>query len=558
MLDFPRWKVWSIIGVLAALCALAIPSFLPESTVKNWPFHPRINLGLDLAGGSYLLLEADTNDLITTRLGQKKQEVATDMRRAKIGVGDISTDGGKITFMLRDIGQLEAARQLLSQKTNGVGNTGQRDWDISVVNSSTFVVTPTKAGIDAAIDSAMDGATEVVRRRIDSLGTREPTIIKQGSTRIVVQVPGLQDPTALKALLGKTAKLEFKLVDINADAAQLSKGIAPIGDIALPYPEAVRFAAPYIGRLTAPMTFPADPNNPKTNWPVGSPVIAVRDEAIITGSDLTDARAETDTENPGAWAVGFQFNTQGGKSFAKTTQANVGKPFAIILDGTVISAPNIQTPILGGSGRITGSFDAKAANDLAIQLKSGALPVALKVVEERTVGPDLGEASIRAGIQASIIAVVLVVLFMLVTYGRFGVYANWAVVINVLVIMGVLALINGTLTLPGIAGFVLTIGTAVDANVLINERIREERRRGRSVIQSVELGYKEASRTIFEANMTHAISGVIMFLLGSGPIKGFAVVLLIGIATSVFTAVTFTRMLVVLWLRKNRPQTINI
>jgi preprotein translocase subunit SecD len=224
----------------------------------------------------------------------------------------------------------------------------------------------------------------------------------------------------------------------------------------------------------------------------------------------------------------------------------------------VISAPRIDTPILGGSGRITGGFDAKSSNDLAIQLKSGALPVALKVVEESSVGPDLGKDSINAGIKASIIAVVLVVLFMLVTYGRFGIYANWAVVINVMVIMGVLAVLKGTLTLPGIAGFVLTIGTAVDANVLINERIREERRRGRSVVQSVELGYKEASRTIFEANMTHAISGVIMFLLGSGPVKGFAVVLLIGICTSVFTAVTFTRMLVVLWLRKNRPQTINI
>jgi preprotein translocase subunit SecD len=224
----------------------------------------------------------------------------------------------------------------------------------------------------------------------------------------------------------------------------------------------------------------------------------------------------------------------------------------------VISAPNIETPILGGSGMIQGGFTVQSANELAIQLKSGALPVNLKPIEERTVGPDLGADSIRAGILASIIAVVAVIVFMLVTYGRFGVYANLAVIINVLVIIGVLALIGGTLTLPGIAGFVLTIGTAVDANVLINERIREERRRGRSVVQSVELGYKEASRTIFEANMTHAISGVIMFLLGSGPVKGFAVVLLIGIVTSVFTAVTFTRMLVALWLRSKRPQTITI
>ena len=553
MLDFPRWKVWSIIGLLAALCALAIPSFLPESTTKNWPFHPRINLGLDLAGGSYLLLEADTNDLITQRVNAKKVEIATDMRRAKIGIGDISTDGGKVSFMLRDISQLEAARQLLSQKTTGVGTTGQRDWDIAVINSSTFTVTPTKAGIEAAIDSAMDGATEVVRRRIDALGTREPTIIKQGSTRIVVQVPGLQDPTALKALLGKTATLQFKLVDINADGAQLAKGIAPIGDQILPYPSAAGYGAPFIGK--APYTGPTIKIG---DAPYTGPVIAVRDEAIITGKNLTDARAETDSDNPGAWAVGFTFDTEGGRAFAKTTQANVGKPFAIILDDTVISAPNIQTPILGGTGRITGGYDAKGANDLAIQLKSGALPVALKVVEESSVGPDLGKDSIRAGITASIIAVVLVVLFMLVTYGRFGIYADWAVVINVLVIMGVLALINGTLTLPGIAGFVLTIGTAVDANVLINERIREERRRGRSVVQSVELGYKEASRTIFEANMTHAISGVIMWVMGSGPVKGFATVLLIGIATSVFTAVTFTRMLVVFWLRKNRPQTINI
>ena len=555
MLDFPRWKVLSIVGFLAALCALAVPSFFSEQQTAGWPVHPRINLGLDLAGGSYLLLEANTDDLIATRLKQKKAEVATDLRRAKIGIGDITVSGNQLSFMLRDVGRLEDARQLLSQKTNGVANTGQRDWDIAVINSSTFVLTQTKAGVDAAIESAMDGATEVVRRRIDSLGTREPTIIKQGSTRIVVQVPGLQDPTALKALLGKTAKLEFKLVDVAADAAQLAKGIAPIGDILLPYPEAAGFTAPYIGRLAQPMPSPYDP---KAVWAAQTPVIAVRDEAIITGKNLTDARAEVDQENAGAWAVGFQFDTEGGKNFAKVTQANVGRPFAIVLDNSVISAPNIETPILGGSGRITGRFDAKASNDLAIQLKSGALPVALKVVEESSVGPDLGKDSINAGIKASIIAVVLVVLFMLVTYGRFGIYADWAVVINVMVIMGVLALINGTLTLPGIAGFVLTIGTAVDANVLINERIREERRRGRSVIQSVELGYKEASRTIFEANMTHAISGVIMFLLGSGPVKGFAVVLLIGICTSVFTAVTFTRMLVVLWLRKARPQTINI
>ena len=541
MLDFPRWKILSIFGFLAVLMALAVPSFFPEDMTRSWPVHPRINLGLDLAGGSYLLLEADTSQLVTDRVNLMSDSVGTAMRKApRIDIGDITTDGGKVSFMLRNVAQLEDARQRLSQMTTGAQMTGQRDWDIQVVDSTRFVITPTKAGVAEAIDSAMSGATEVVRRRIDSLGTREPTIIRQGATRIVVQVPGLQDPTALKALLGKTAKLEFKLVDTTADTARLAVGQSPIGDQILPYPSAAGKQFPYVGY----------PQNKL-------PVIAVRRAAIITGQDLTDARVQNDSQT-NAPVVAFQFNTEGGKRFAKTTQDNVNKPFAIILDGSVISAPNIEGPILGGSGVIQGGFTFQTANDLAIQLKSGALPVALKVIEERTVGPELGKDSIDAGIKASIIAVVLVVIFMLVTYGRFGLYANYAVVINVLVIMGVLAVLNGTLTLPGIAGFVLTIGTAVDANVLINERIREERRRGRSVIQSVELGYKEASRTIFEANMTHAISGVVMLLLGSGPVKGFAVVLLIGIATSVFTAVTFTRMLVVMWLRKHRPQTINI
>jgi len=548
MLDFPRWKVLSIFGLLAVLMALAIPSFFSEDQVKHWPVHPRINLGLDLAGGSYLLLEADTTQLTTDRINQMADAVATSMRKApQIDIGDVTSSDGKVSFMLRNVGQLEDARQRLSQMTTGVGTTGQRNWDIQVVDSTRFVLTPTKAGIDEAVDGAMSGATEVVRRRIDSLGTREPTIIRSGSTRIIVQVPGLQDPTALKTLLGKTAKLEFKLVDTTADSAKLAIGQAPIGDQILPYPGAPGGAS-YIG-------YPAA--NPQSGQPAKPPVIAVRRAAIITGQDLTSASVQNDPQT-NAPVVGFQFNTEGGKRFARTTQENVGKPFAIILDGNVISAPNIETPILGGSGVIQGGFTFQSANDLAIQLKSGALPVALKVIEERTVGPDLGKDSINAGIKASIIAVVLVVLFMLVTYGRFGLYANYAVVINVVVIMGVLAVLNGTLTLPGIAGFVLTIGTAVDANVLINERIREERRRGRSVIQSVELGYKEASRTIFEANMTHAISGLVMLMLGSGPVKGFAVVLLIGIATSVFTAVTFTRMLVVMWLRKHRPQTINI
>ena len=531
MLDFPRWKVLWVWGVLLALCLLAVPSFLPERVTNNWGSipHPRINLGLDLAGGSYLLLEADTADLAGSRLETMRDQVQTEMRRAspRIEIGDISTRDGQLSFMLRDPSKVDAAREvLLKIAGGGAGMTGQREWDIQVVDTQRFIVKPTQAGLDQAIKTAMADATEVVRRRIDELGTKEPTIIGQGTNRIVVQVPGLQNPQALKDLLGKTAKLEFKLVDLQANPAEVAQGRASAGSQVLRYVQ-------------------------------GNAPIAVKRSAIISGDQLIDARQEfaPDTNEP---QVAITFNSQGGRRFARTTQENVGKPFAIILDNQVISAPNINEPILGGRASINGGFTVESANSLAIALRSGKLPVALKVIEESTVGPDLGADSIRAGILASIVAVALVVAFMFVTYGRFGLYANLAVVINVLVILGVLALIGGTLTLPGIAGFVLTIGTAVDANVLINERIREEHRRGRSIVQSVELGYKEASRTIFEANVTHAISGVIMFVLGSGPVKGFAVVLLIGICTSVFTAVTFTRMLVAQWLRRNRPTAINI
>ena len=530
MSDFPRWKVWSIIGFLAALCLLAVPSFLPERITNRWPIHPHINLGLDLDGGSYLLLEADTNDLATSRLETMRDQVSTEMRRGtpRIGIGDISTRDGQLSFLLRDPSQVDAARErLLGIAGSGAGLTGQRQWDIQVVDTSRFVLKPTQAGLTQAVKQAMNDATEVVRKRIDQLGTKEPTIIQQGTDRILVQVPGLQNPQALKDLIGKTAKLEFKLVDDSADPADLARNVAPIGSQILPAP----------------------------GYPGGR--IAVKRSVIVGGDQLVDAQQAFEQQNNRP-IVNFTFDTVGGKRFAKVTQENQGKQFAIIIDNAVISAPVINTPILGGSGYIEGNFTADSANQLAISLRSGKLPINLKVIEEQTVGPELGADSIRAGILASIVAVVLVVVFMVLTYGRFGVYANIAVVINVFVILGVLALLNGTLTLPGIAGFVLTIGTAVDANVLINERIREERRRGRSVIQAVELGYKEASRTIFEANVTHAISGLIMLFLGSGPVKGFAVVLLIGIATSVFTAVTFTRMLVVLWVRRARPQTITI
>ncbi|MEG3162938.1 protein translocase subunit SecD [Sphingomonas sp. LB2R24] len=534
MLNFPRWKIISITGLLLALCLLAIPSFLPErvtSRLGGIP-NPHVNLGLDLAGGSYLLLEADTADLAATRIEAMRDSVAGMMRNGtpRIEIGDISTRGGQLTFLLRDPSQTQAAQTRLLAITGGGSEvSGQREWNVNVIDRSRFVLKPTESGLAQAVDTAMKDATEVVRRRIDELGTKEPTIVRQGARRIVVQVPGLKNPQALKELLGKTARLEFKLVDQNVSPADLIKGLAPYGSEVVPYPDN----------------------------PTGIPFEALKRSAVISGDQIADARQEFDpqTNSPN---IGITFDAVGGRRFAKITTENVNKPFAIILDNKVISVANINEPILGGRAAITGNYTIQTANDLAIALRSGKLPVALKVVAESTVSPDLGKDSIRAGVLASIVAALLVIIFMFVTYGRFGLYANLAVVINILVIVAVMAMLNATLTLPGIAGFVLTIGTAVDANVLINERIREERRRGRSVVQSVELGYKEASRTIFEANVTHAITGVIMLLLGSGPVKGFAVVLLIGICTSVFTAVTFTRMMVALWLRKNRPTTINI
>ena len=530
MLDFPRWKRLTIFIGIAIMIALSLPSFVPKSVRETWPSwipKPAINLGLDLAGGSYLLLEGDTSGVAQDRLEAMKEQVRIEMRKdPRVDIGDVSLQDGKVTFMVRDPAKVDAAREkLLTITGSGVGTTGQREWDIAVVNSTQFVVTPTSAGMSQKAEQAMDDAREVVERRINGLGTLEPTVIREGANRIVVQVPGLQNPSELKKLLGQTAKLEFKLVDTTVTPEMIASGQIPPGSQVLPYAE-------------------------------NGGQIAVFRSAIITGEMLVNATQSFDQQ--GRPDVAISLDGAGSKRFAKVTQENSGKPFAIIVDNEVISAPNINEPILGGSATISGGFTVESANQLAIALRSGALKIGLKVISENTVSPELGADSIRAGITASIIAIVAVIAFMILTYGRFGIYATLAVTINVLIILAVMGMLTASLTLPGIAGFVLTIGTAVDANVLINERIREERRRGRNVTQAIEFGYKEASRTIFEANVTHSIAGLIMLILGSGPIRGFAVVLLIGIASSVFTAVVFTRLLVSIWARKHRPTDIHI
>ncbi|HJR82354.1 MAG TPA: protein translocase subunit SecD [Sphingomicrobium sp.] len=530
MLDFPRWKIWSISLVIMVGILFAVPSLIAGSSwserYPSWLPSAKINLGLDLAGGSQLLLEADTADAAKQRLQAMEDQVTTELRRSpRVEVGEISTAGGRLTFIVRDPTMVDTAVERLRAITQPVGLTGSRDWDVQVVDSTRIILTPTEGGSQRAMRDAMTVARDVVRRRIDPQGTKEITVIAQGSDRILVEVPGVENPEALKRLIGQTARLEFKLVDLTADPNQVQQGRAPAGSQVLPMAE-------------------------------GGGAIAVKRRVMVSGDQLISARQEFDQD--GQPVVSIRFNTSGARRFGRVTQENVGKPFAIILDDKVLSAPNINEPILGGAAQISGSFTVETANELAVSLASGKLPVKLNVIEERSIGPELGKDSIEKGVIASIVATVGVILFMLVTYGRFGIYTTYGLIVNALMILGIMAVFNASLTLPGIAGFVLTIGAAVDANVLINERIREEQRRGRKIIDAIETGYKEASTAIFDANITNVIAAVLMWYFGSGPIRGFAVVLMIGIITSVFTAVNFTRMLVALWVRRKRPRALHI
>ena len=530
MLDFPRWKVWAVSLLILAGIVLAIPSLLPKQQVEAWPSwapKARINLGLDIAGGSQLLLEADIADAAKQRLQAMEDQVTTELRRSepRIEIGDVSTAGGRLSFMVRDASEVDAAVERLRTLTQPVALTGTRDWDVAVVDSTRIVMTPTESGAATALKNSLTVARDVVRRRIDPGGTKEITVINQGDRRIFVQVPGVEDPEALKQLIGQTARLEFKLVALDADPTQVAAGRAPPGAQVLPMAD-------------------------------GTGAIAVQRRVMVSGEQLVDAKQSFDQD--GRPVVSITFNAAGARRFGRVTQENVGKPFAIILDDKVLSAPNINEPILGGQAQISGNFTVESANQLAVSLASGKLPVKLNVIEERTVSAELGADSIEAGTIASIFATLAVIGLMIVTYGRFGLYASIALLVNALLILGIMAIFNATLTLPGIAGFVLTIGAAVDANVLINERIREELRRGRKMLDALETGYKEASTAIFDANITNTIAAALMLYFGSGPIRGFAVVLLIGIVTSVFTAVNFTRMLVSLWIRSKRPRAINI
>src|SRR6476646_9675488 len=533
MLYFTRWKAAAILLTAFVVCLFAVPNFLPEKMVQSWPkwAQRHVVLGLDLQGGSHSLLEVDSAAGRKEKLEVVRDDGRRVLRDARVGYTGLVIRGTSVEVRIREGSNFDQAvdkLRELSQPLGGILNTtGQRSLDVRTEPGNLVRLTVTEPALVERIRQSVEQSIQIIERRVNELGTVEPLIQRQGADRILVQVPGLQDPTRLKELLGKTAKLDFRMVDVSIPAEQALQGrVPPDSEI--------------LSGTTAPKT----------------PYL-VEKRILVSGSDLTDAQPGFDqrTNEP---IVSFRFNTSGARKFAQVTQENVGKPFAIILDNQVISARVIREPILGGSGQISGSFTVESANDLAILLRAGALPAPLTIIEERTVGPGLGQDSIAKGKTSSYVGAVLVIAFMLLTYGLFGLFANIAVAINVAMIFGVLSLLNATLTLPGIAGIVLTVGIAVDSNVLIDERIREEVRGGRSAISAIDAGFSRALATILDSNITTFIAAAVLFVIGTGPVRGFAVTLGIGIATSLFTAFTLTRLIVATWVQWQRPKTVPI
>jgi len=533
MLYFTRWKALAIIVTALVVCLCAVPNFFPEATVKTWPgwAQRRLVLGLDLQGGSYLLLEVDASSVKKDRLEAVRDDARKVLREARIGYTGLNVRNDAVEVRITKETDASTALSKLrdmSQPLGGLmGGSGQRDLEVSDAGGGVIRITVTQPAMLDRMRKTIEQSIQIVERRVNELGTVEPIIQRQGTDRILVQVPGLQDPTRLKELLGKTAKMEFRMVDTSVSPDQAQQGRVP--------PESELL--PSANKAEAP--------------------VVVKKQVLVSGGDLTDAQPSFDHRS-GEPIVSFKFNTAGSRKFAQATTENVGLPFAIVLDRQVISAPVIREPITGGQGQISGSFTVQSANDLAILLRAGALPAPLTVVEERTVGPGLGQDSIEKGELAAYVGSILVIVFMLVTYRLFGVFANIAVMINVAMIFGLLSLLNATLTLPGIAGIVLTVGIAVDSNVLIYERIREELRHGRTPISAIDAGFTRALATILDSNITTFIAAAVLFYIGTGPVRGFAVTLGIGIITTLFTAFTLTRLIVAWWVQWKRPKTVPI
>lgn len=532
MLRFQARKVIVVILVLLVGCGLALPNLLSQETrdsirtgAPSWiprlllPINAVV-LGLDLQGGSHVLLEIDRADLIRTQVTQLRDDLRRILREERVsfqgGIG-LTPRGVQVRVTeAADRARLLPKLRELAQPVGTLGAFGPSgNTTTEVIEQPDGVVqlALTEAGANERVRRAVEQAMEVLRRRVDALGTTEPNIQRQGLDRILVQVPGLQDPQRLKEILGQTAKLQFRMVADNQG-----------GDVDM---------------------LPSQDS--------GGALVPVERRVIVEGADLIDAQPAFDsrTSQP---IVNFRFNIRGAQRFGQATTENLGRPLAIVLDNRVISSPVIQSPITGGSGQISGNFTVESVNNLAILLRAGALPARMTIVEERTVGPGLGADSIAAGKLATLIAAAFVILYMLGNYGVFGVIASVALLVHVCLIFGLMSVLGATMTLPGIAGIILTIGTAVDSNVLIYERMREESRQGRSLVSALEAGFQRAFATIIDSNITMLIAALALFTLGSGPVRGFAVVFILGILTTVITAVTLTRMLIALWYRMAKPR----
>ena len=530
MMQLSRWKFVTVTAAIIFGLLFTLPNLLPASMRDAMPgFLPRktLNLGLDLQGGSYLLLEVDTKALRKEKATNLLEDVRKTLRDEQIIFSDLTPAPTGASVRITNPDQVATAFNKLSL-LNQLTKSGKQELRISRESDQRIRMVFSEAALAEEGSNAVDQSIEIIRRRVDELGTREPAITRQGTNRIVLQAPGESDPEKLKAVIGQTAKLTFQMVDTSVSLEEAQAGRLPPGSEILPSTD--RYAPAYV----------------------------VRRRVDVSGDMLTNAQQVNDSQT-GEVQVSFRFNSQGAKRFASVTSRNIGKPFAIVLDGKVISAPNIISAITGGSGVITGSYTVESANELAILLRAGALPAPLKVEEQRTVGAELGADAVKAGMTSTIVGFSAILVFMILSYGLlFGGISVIALVVNGLLIIAAMSATQATLTLPGIAGLILTLAVAVDANVLIYERMRDELRAGRPLVTAMDAGFSRAMETIIDANLTTLLAALIMFFFGAGPVRGFAWTLSIGVFTSVFTAVVVTQLLLALWFRYARPKTLPI
>ncbi len=556
MLNLPRWQTIGIITVTVLAALFALPNLLPSSVLDHlpgWYAQSRMNLGLDLRGGAHFLLEADLRSLMTERLTNLSDSVRSELRKQQVGFKDVNVEGGRnVVITLRDEAQRSKALEAIRAVDPTIAISGSGDL-IRLAYSDQEVAKKKKEVIDQSI--------EILRRRVDETGTIEPTIVRQGDERILLQVPGIKDTTDLKRKINQTAKLTFHLV--NEDVAATGQNIPanlPATTSLVPTREGMQ----ELRRTNAKAWEDIQNANPRMTpdqicrrfQPQCLPVLK---RVVVGGEDLDDAKSTFEQQQGGRPIISFTFNSAGGRAFCNATRANIGKRLAIQLDGEIISAPVVQSAICGGSGIITGSFTTQQTQEQALLLRSGALPATLSIIQESTVGADLGADAIRSGTTAALVGTAMVALFMFIAYGPlFGGFANLAMLVNLLLVIAGMSILGASLTLPGIAGLVLTVGMSVDSNVLIYERVREEKALGRSAFSSIATGYERAMSAIIDANLTALIAGVLLFGFGSGPIRGFATALTLGLLTHLFTATVFTRMLLSTWVRWRRPTEIVI